>query len=132
MKRRSATRLLVVAGVLVALLLAGVVSFYASGDPDGLTKVSEDQGFAEHREGAPAGDGPLAGYETKGVADGRLSGGVAGVLGSLVVLALAGGGALVVRRRRTRPTDGADRGRPARPQAALPRPLAGSTGRRRT
>jgi len=95
------TRLLVVAGVLVALLLAGVASFYASGDPDGLTKVSEDQGFAQTEKEHQAGDGPLAGYETKGIADGRLSGGLAGVLGSLVVLTIAGGGALVVRRRRT-------------------------------
>jgi hypothetical protein len=46
-------------------------------------------------------DGPLAGYQTEGIADGRLSGGLAGVLGSLVVLTIAGGGALVVRRRRT-------------------------------
>ena len=100
-KRPVSTRLLVVAGVLVALLLAGVASFYASGDPDGLTKVSEDQGFAQTEKEHQTGDGPLAGYETKGVADGRLSGGLAGVLGSLVVLTIAGGGALVVRRRRT-------------------------------
>jgi cobalt/nickel transport protein len=100
-RRPVSTRLLVVAGVLVALLLAGVVSFYASGDPDGLTKVSEDQGFAQSEKEHRTGDGPLAGYETQGIADGRLSGGVAGVLGSLVVLTIAGGGALVVRRRRT-------------------------------
>ena len=101
MKRPVSTRLLVVAGALVALLLAGVASFYASGDPDGLTKVSEDQGFAQTEKEHRAGDGPLAGYETKGITDGRLSGGLAGVLGSLVVLTVAGGGALVVRRRRT-------------------------------
>ena len=101
MRRRVPTRLVVVAGVLVALLLAGLVSFYASGDPDGLTKVSEGQGFAQSENQHRAGDGPLAGYETKGVADDRLSGGLAGVVGSLVVLTIAGGGALVVRRRRT-------------------------------
>ena len=27
-------------------MLAGVVSYYASSEPDGLTKVSEDKGFA--------------------------------------------------------------------------------------
>ncbi len=103
MRARVSTRWVVVAGVAVALLLAGVLSFYASGDPDGLTKVSEDQGFAQSEKEHGAGDGPLAGYETKGVADGRLSGGLAGVMGSLVVLTIAGGGALVVRRRRTTP-----------------------------
>ena len=101
MRARVSTRWVVVAGVAVALLLAGVLSFYASGDPDGLTKVSEDQGFAQSEKEHGAGDGPLAGYETKGIADGRLSGGLAGVVGSLVVLTIAGGGALVVRRRRT-------------------------------
>ena len=101
MSARVPTRWVVVVGVAVALLLAGVVSFYASGDPDGLTKVSEDQGFAQSEKDHAADDGPLAGYETKGIADGRVSGGLAGVVGSLVVLSLAGGGALVIRRRRT-------------------------------
>ena len=32
-------------GVFVTLILAGVVSFYASGDPDGLEKVAEEKGF---------------------------------------------------------------------------------------
>ena len=39
------------AGILVvALLLAGVVSFYAASSPDGLTKVSLDKGFADTEE----------------------------------------------------------------------------------
>ena len=46
-----------------------------------------------------AADGPLADYGTKGVDDERLSGGLAGVIGTVVVLVLAGGLALVVRRR---------------------------------
>jgi cobalt/nickel transport system permease protein/cobalt/nickel transport protein len=99
--RQVPTRALVVAGILVALLIAGVASFYASEDPDGLTKVSEDQGFSQTEKEHDAADGPFAGYETRGVGDGRLSGGLAGVVGSLVVLTIAGGGALVVRRRRT-------------------------------
>ena len=108
--------------MLVALLLAGVASFYASGDPDGLTKVSEDQGFAQTEQEHQTGDGPFAGYETKGVADGRLSGGMAGVVGSLVVLrspaAWCSSSAGVVP-----PTRGLTDGLPARPQAALPRAL---------
>jgi cobalt/nickel transport protein len=95
------TRVLVVAGIVVALLIAGVGSYYASGDPDGLTKVSQDQGFATSEKDHGAADGPLAGYETGGVDDARLSGGMAGVVGSLVVLVLAGGTVLLVRRRHT-------------------------------
>ncbi len=93
------TKALVVTGVLVALVLAGFVSYYASRSPDGLNRVAQDQGFSDSRRAHPAQDSPLAGYHTKGVADGRLSGGLAGVVGVLVVLALAGGLVLVVRRR---------------------------------
>ena len=96
---RPSTRALVVVGVVVALLLAGVASFYASSDPDGLSRVAEDQGIAATEREHKSGDGPLAGYETTGVEDDRLSTLVAGVTGSLVVLALFGGLTLVLRRR---------------------------------
>ena len=93
------TRVVVAAGLLVALLLAGVVSFYASSAPDGLNKVAQDKGFAATEKDHRAGDGPFAGYETQGVGDGRFSGGLAGVVGCVVVLTLAGGVAYAVRRR---------------------------------
>lgn len=100
MSKAISTRALVVAGIVVALLIAGVASFYASSDPDGLAKVSEDKGFSNTEKQHDAADGPFAGYETKGVDDARLSGGAAGVVGSLVVLAVAGGVVLLIRRRR--------------------------------
>ena len=93
------TRTFVLVGVAVALLLAGVVSFYASADPDGLNRVAEDQGISGTEAESPAADGPLAGYETDGVDDRRLSGGVAGAVGTLLVLVVAGGLTLVIRRR---------------------------------
>ncbi len=92
------TRVVVVTGLLVALLLAGVVSYYAASAPDGLNRVAQDQGFAateEQRNDVT----PLAGYETAGVEDGRLSGGLAGLTGCVVVLALAGGLTQVLRSR---------------------------------
>lgn len=88
-----------VVGLAVCLLLAGVASYYASASPDGLEFVAEQAGFADTARDSAAADGPLADYRTKGVGDGRLSGGVAGVVGSLVVLVLAGGLALLLRRR---------------------------------
>ena len=97
--RRVPTRVLLVAGLLVALLLAGVVSFYASGSPDGLERVAEDKGFRDRADQHAVADGPLADYEAKGVENERLAGGVAGVTGALVVLLLAGGLTYVVRRR---------------------------------
>jgi hypothetical protein len=75
-----------VAVLLVALALAGVVSRFADGDPDGLTKVSEDHGFADT---GTSHDSPLGGYSS-----------LTGVVGVLVVLGLAGGVTYVLRRRR--------------------------------
>lgn len=95
------TRAFVLAGLVVALLLAGVASYYASSHPDGLEHVAETTGFIDSADEHPAGDGPLADYQTKGVDDARVSGGLAGVLGVLVTLALAGGIAFAVRRRGT-------------------------------
>jgi len=98
-RRRVGTGVLAAGMLLVALVLAGFVSFYADSDPDGLTKVSQDQGFAETEKDHATGDGPFAGYSADFVGGDRLSGGLAGVVGVVVVLALAGGLAFVVRRR---------------------------------
>jgi cobalt/nickel transport protein len=99
--RKPPTRVVVLAGLAVALLLAGVASFYASSRPDGLNRVAEDHGFAQTQQDHRAADGTFAGYETKGIGNGRLSGGLAGVVGSVVVLSLTGGITYAVRRRRT-------------------------------
>lgn len=98
-RRRVSTRLVLLAGVLLSLVVAGVLSHEASGSPDGLEHVATEQGFADTATEHRAADGPMADYATDGVDDGRLSGGIAGVTGTLVVLLLAGGVALAVRRR---------------------------------
>jgi hypothetical protein len=87
------------AAVLVALLLAGAVSYYASSSPDGLNKVAQDQGFSAQERESAASESPLADYSTEQVENDRLSGAVAGVVGVGVVLVLAGGLAMVLRRR---------------------------------
>jgi cobalt/nickel transport protein len=97
--RSNRTKLFVLAGLLVALVLAGIVSYYASADPDGLTKVSEDEGFAQSEEAHDLEDSPFAGYSTKDVDNERLSGAMAGVIGVGVTFVVAGGVALLVRRR---------------------------------
>ena len=50
------------AGFLVSLFLAGVVSFYASSDPDGLEKVAGDIGFIETAKDHNYAEGALADY----------------------------------------------------------------------
>ena len=88
-RRRVSTRALVLGGILVSLVLAGIVSFYASASPDGLESVARKHGFAgaasqHHTDGSP-----FAGYGVAGVTDSRLSGGLAGVVGVVVVALLA-------------------------------------------
>lgn len=100
---RPTTRTLVLVGLAVALLLAGIVSGYASTNPDGLQYVAETLGFADQARSSATDTGPLAGYQTRGVADPGLSRGLAGVAGSLVVLALAGGLFFALRHRGGRP-----------------------------
>lgn len=92
-----------VAGLLVALAFAGILSFHASSHPDGLEKVAADKGIDSAGTTHVDLDSPLADYQTKGVDNERISGGVAGVVGSVVVLGIAGGLFYALRRR-----DGAD------------------------
>ncbi|MEU3396896.1 energy-coupling factor ABC transporter permease [Streptomyces filamentosus] len=102
-------RKLWIGGVVTALVLAGVVSFYASASPDGLEKVAADQGIdakADQYEHATA-DSPLADYGVEGVESARLSGGLAGVIGVGATLAVGTGAFWAVRRRRTENTGGA-------------------------
>ena len=98
-------RRLYLLGLVVALLLAGVASYYASAHPDGLMYVADKAGFAGAERSSAASDSPFAGYETKGLGGGRLGGGLAGVVGCLVVLALTSGLAYAVRRRSGRTED---------------------------
>lgn len=97
-------RALVLVGLLVALVLAGLASYYASSDPDGLNKVAADQGFDSREKDHDLKDSPFAGYETTGVDDGRLSGGLAGVVGVGVTFLVVGGLVYAVRRGQRRGT----------------------------
>lgn len=103
-RTRISTRRLVVAGLAVSLLLAGVVSFYASGHPDGLEFVSQALGFHDTARGSATASSPLADYGVSGIGDARLSGGLAGVAGvvatALVMAALVALLRRLGRRRR--------------------------------
>jgi cobalt/nickel transport protein len=92
-------RTLLALGVLVCLLVAGVASYYASSHPDGLEYVAEHTGFLHTAEDSASADGPLADYSVRGVDDARLSGGLAGVAGVVVMLLLSTGLFWALRRR---------------------------------
>lgn len=103
---RLSRRTVVVAGLVLALLLAGFASYYASSDPDGLTKVASDQGFDRAATDHDLDDSPLGGYEVEGVQDSRLSGGLAGVMGVGVTFLVVAGLVFLVGRTGSRPTPG--------------------------
>ncbi|MCX4474080.1 cobalt transport protein CbiN [Micromonospora sp. MW-13] len=109
----------VVGGLLVALLLAGVVSNYASSHPDGLDS-SLLKGCTVDAEGEITGgtcpaqqtrdhelaDSPLADYGVRGLDNDFLSTGLSGVLGVLLTFAVGGGVFWLLRRRGPRPGAG--------------------------
>jgi cobalt/nickel transport protein len=81
---RSNLRLLLLGGLLVTAGLALFVSGFASSSPDGLEKVAGDKGFLQTARDHLFADGPLAGYEVRGIDNERLSTGVSGLIGVLV------------------------------------------------
>ncbi|HEX6055349.1 MAG TPA: PDGLE domain-containing protein [Intrasporangium sp.] len=93
------TRRFALIAFVVSLLIAGVLSWYASSSPDGLEHVAETTGFGQTAQEHATAGGPLADYEAKGVDSGRLSTGLAGVIGVAVTGLLMGGLVLVLRRR---------------------------------
>lgn len=107
--RGRSTRRIWAAGAAASLVLAGIVSFYASSDPDGLEKVAGDEGIAKEEKEHALSDSPLADYGVEDVTNTRLSGGLAGVIGVTATLAV-GSGVFVVLRRRTGPGQDSGKG----------------------
>jgi cobalt/nickel transport protein len=95
MKQKS----FLISGFITSLFLAGVVSFYASSNPDGLEKVAEDIGFIETAEDHTYAEGALADYGVKGVENPRLSTGLAGVIGVVATGVVSTGIFMLVRRK---------------------------------
>ncbi|MGI5398382.1 energy-coupling factor ABC transporter permease [Streptomyces sp. CA-135486] len=89
-------------GLATALVLAGFVSYYASASPDGLEKVAADKGIDKKAEDHAAKDSPLADYGVKDIADARISGGLAGVIGVGITVVAGTGVFWSVRRRQTK------------------------------
>jgi cobalt/nickel transport protein len=117
-------------GLLVAALLAGVVSSFASSSPDGLDAAARQGCTFDANDNITGGtcmaqqerdhqlkDSPLAGYGIRGIDNKYLSTGLSGVLGVLVTFGIGGGVFWLVRRR----------GRQAREQAG-DHAAAGTTG----
>lgn len=94
-------RKLWITGLVTSLVLAGFVSFYASANPDGLEKVAADKGIDEKAEEHANADSPLADYGVEDIANARVSGGLAGVIGVGVTVVAGSAVFWTVRRRRS-------------------------------
>lgn len=92
-------RILIVGGLL-AVVLAAVVSFYASSAPDGLNKVAEDHGIAASEQESATKGSPLADYSFTGVSNERLGGATAGIVGVAVTAFVGFGLFYMIRDRR--------------------------------
>lgn len=103
----------IAAGLLVAVLLAGVVSNFASASPDGLDNTAlagctvDERGeitggtcMAQQEQAHQTADSPLADYGIRGIDNEFLSTGLSGILGVAVTFAIGGGLFWLVRRRR--------------------------------
>ena len=89
-----------VVGVLIALAIAGVVSYFASGEPDGLEKTQEELGAAEPvHKGVEPPPSAFAEYRLAWLGEGFWGNAVAGVAGSLLVLGLVLGAGHLLKRR---------------------------------
>jgi cobalt/nickel transport protein len=99
-------------GLLVALILAGVVSNFASGSPDGLDNTAlagcttDAEGnitggtcMAQQEQEHQLKDSPLADYGIAGIDNPYLSTGLAGVIGVLLTFGVGYGLFWLVRRR---------------------------------
>ena len=92
-----------VVGAAIALLVAGVISYFASPSPDGLEKAQEELGAAGPvRQAVEVPPVVFQEYNLKWLGEGFWANAAAGIVGSLLVLALLlGVGYLLGRGRRT-------------------------------
>lgn len=93
--RPRALKPFLLGGIGLTLVLAGVVSFFAASDPDGLEAVAENKGFIDQASDHAFGSWALADYGEVG----GIPVGVAGIVGVGLVLLIAGGVAFAARGR---------------------------------
>jgi mannose/fructose/N-acetylgalactosamine-specific phosphotransferase system component IID len=80
-----------VVGVLVTVVIAVVVSQFASSSPDGLEYVADQQGFIDQAEEHELADAPLADYGENLESESTISTAIAGFVGVTAALAVGFG-----------------------------------------
>jgi cobalt/nickel transport protein len=82
----------------LAIILALVISPFASSSPDGLEKVAEDKGFIDKAQDTWT-KAPLPDYTVPGIKNEGLSTGLAGVIGVVAVFGVGLGVAFILRKK---------------------------------
>ncbi|MCJ7780053.1 MAG: PDGLE domain-containing protein, partial [Acidimicrobiia bacterium] len=90
-----------VVGLAVTVFVAVVVSQLASGQPDGLEYVADQQGFADQAEDHDLAEAPLAAYGQNLDTDDRVATGVAGLVGVAAALLVGLGLFWLIRAPKT-------------------------------
>ena len=88
-RRRMSTRAFTLGALGFALLLACVVSLWASSYPDGLEFVAGSTGFLDAGQDSAVAGSPLADYQVVWIANPWLSVALAGLVGCAVTFGLA-------------------------------------------
>lgn len=84
-------RKIILAGLFIAVAIALFLSPFASQSPDGLEKVAEDKGFLHKGEGQEVFSAPIPDYTMPGVKQEGIATSLAGLIGTLLVFAVAYG-----------------------------------------
>jgi len=90
----------VLIGLAIALVVALLLSPFASSMPDGLERVAKDQGFLEKGEGPPVFAAPVPDYAFPGIHNKEWATSIAGLIGTLAMFGIGYGVAAIIKRRK--------------------------------
>jgi cobalt/nickel transport protein len=85
------TKKIVLIGLAISIIIASMLSFYASANPDGLEFVAEQVGFLNTAKDSAVAGSPLADYALTGLENERFSVGIAGIVGVILTAIISFG-----------------------------------------
>ncbi|CAB4580378.1 unannotated protein [freshwater metagenome] len=85
------TKKIIQIGLVTSIFVAAIISFYASGHPDGLEFVAEQVGFLNTAKDSAVAGSPLADYSFVGLDNERISVAIAGIIGVLLTAVVSFG-----------------------------------------
>jgi len=91
---------LIIIGLFIAVAIAVFLSPLASSHPDGLEKVAEDKNFLQKAEEKEIIKAPVPDYSMPGIKNEKVAGSIAGLIGTLLVFAVAYGIGVFLKSRR--------------------------------